>query len=213
MMRIAKKPEVRKKEIVKAARYLIQTKSFDQTTVQDIAHHLSIANGTIYYHFPSKENLLEAVIVDIVDEGVERMQRMISESDGDALEKIRLLISSGTLTENTDEILEQLHRPGNYGMYVRVIVATLQKQAPIFAKLVQQGCEEGLFQTEAPLETTEFILAATQVLLDQGIYPWKQEELTRRVLAFRSLVDTLLKAKPGTFQFLFENLLGSGELK
>lgn len=210
-MRIVKNAEVRKKEIVKAARYLFQTQSYDQTTVQDIAQDLGIANGTIYYHFPSKENLLEAVIDDIVDEGVERMQLMISQSGEDALNKIRMVISARILTENSDEIVAQLHRPGNYGMYVRVIVAALQKQAPIFTQLIQQGCEEGLFQTETPLETTEFILAATQFLLDPGIYPWKQEELSRRVLAFRSLIETLLKAQPGTFQFLFSNLSESGE--
>jgi hypothetical protein len=82
----------------------------------------------------------------------------------------------------------------------------LMRQAPLYAELIRQGCEEGLFQTEHPLECAEFILAGIQFLTDMGIHPWKQEDLIRRLLAFPPMIEALLNAPQGSFQFLLGQL-------
>jgi AcrR family transcriptional regulator len=213
MTRIVKKPEVRKLEIVKAAHFLFQTRDYDKTTMQDVMETLGIAKGTIYYYFASKEELLEAVINDIVDESTLRMQKGIDETNGNALDKFLMLVIAGNATEDNVEILEHLHRPGNAGMHARLLAVAIQKQAPLYANIIQQGCEEGLFQTETPLETAEFLLAAVQFLTDVGIFLWKQEDLIRRVKALPTLCETILKSKPGSFQFLYKQLTDGGESK
>ncbi len=211
MVRTVKNPDQRRMEIVKAARRLFQSKEYDKTTMQDVMEDLGIAKGTIYYYFKSKEELLEAVIEDIVDESLQQMQKSLEESRGNALEKLRHLVSAGNVAEDNPEILEHLHRPGNIGMHTRLLAVALQKQAPLYARLFQQGCEEGLFQTEMPLETAEFVLTAVQFLTDQGIYPWSQETLLRRAKAIPTLVEAQLEAAPGSFQFLFPQLPEDGD--
>ena len=62
MTRTVKKPEERRADIVKAARYLFQTKEYSKTTMNDVIERLGIAKGTIYHYFSSKESLLEAVV-------------------------------------------------------------------------------------------------------------------------------------------------------
>lgn len=202
MVRTVKKPEERRMEIVKAARFLFQTQEYDKTTMQDVMTYLGIAKGTIYYYFPSKEELLEAVIEDIVDESVNHMQSMVEQASGNALDKLQVLVMAGNVSEDNDPILEQLHHAGNSGMHSRLLAATLQKQAPLYARVIEQGCQEGLFQTEHPLECSEMILASIQFLTDQGIYPWEPETLLRRAKAFPALIEAQLKAKPGSFKFL-----------
>ena len=202
MVRIVKKPEERRLEIVEAARHLFQTKDYANTTMQDVMDKLGIAKGTIYYYYKSKEDLLEAVIAKTVDDEIERMQRLIEDLKGNALEKMRVLISAGNLATDNSEILEHLHQPGNMGMHSRLLAVTLIKQAPLYAALIRQGCSEGIFQTDYPLECAEFILTAIQFLTDLRIYPWTQEELMRRALAFPSLIEAQLKAPKGSFQFL-----------
>lgn len=206
MVRTVKKPEERRMEIVKAARFLFETRDYDRTTIQDVIDYLGIAKGTVYYYFRSKEDLLEAVIEDITNELIGKMQKVLDEATGNALEKLQMLIIAGNMGEENQQILEQLHRPGNFGMHVRLLMVTLQKQAPFYGQIIQQGCEEGLFQTDTPLETAEFILTAIQFLTDSGIYPWTQETLIRRMKAFPSLLETQLKAKPGSFDFLIPRI-------
>lgn len=202
MARIVKKPEERKEEIVKAARHLFQAKEYDQVTMQDVIESVGIAKGTIYHYFRSKGELLEAVIDDMVDENLSEIVKMLDGAKGNALQKIERLATRGNITEEEPAILDHLHKPGNEAMHVRLLAATLAKQAPLYAQLIQQGCDEGLFQTDHPLECAEFILAAVQFLTDIGIYPWREEELLRRSRAFPKLIEQQLMAPPSSFDFM-----------
>lgn len=204
MSRTIKKPIERRSEIVQAARYLFRTKDYENTTMQDVMAYLGIAKGTIYHYFNSKEALLEAVIENIVNTNIERMEYLMRISTGTALEKIKMLVEAGDIRSENEDILDSLHRPGNDAMHVRLLAATLIKQAPLYAQLIQQGCAEGVFQTQAPLECAEFILSGIQFLTDVGIYPWTQEDLMRRARAFPILIEQQLKAPAGSFHFIID---------
>ena len=202
MVRVVKKAEVRRLEILEAARTLFQTQEYDKTTMQDVMDYLGIAKGTIYHYYKSKEELLQAVIEHMVDENTGQMQTLVNEMEGNALEKLRKLIEAGNIATDNEPILDHLHQPGNMGMHTRLLAVALKQQAPLYGELIRQGCEEGIFQTDYPLECAEFILAAIQFLTDLGIYPWTPEELARRAQALPGLIEALLKASPGSFQFL-----------
>lgn len=202
MPRIVKKFEERKKEIIKTARYLFQTKNYNNTSMQDLINELNIAKGTLYYYFKSKDALLEAVIENIANENIERMENLLKHASGNALEKMKLIIESSNMAEENPDLLEQLHQPGNETMHLRLLANALIKLSPIYAKLIQQGCDEKIFQTTSPLECAEFILAAIQFLTDPGIYPWSQDDLMRRMKAFPHIIEQQLNAPTGSFQFL-----------
>ena len=68
-MRIVKEAEERKNEILDVAERLFGTKGFDNTSTNDILNEIGIARGTLYYHFKSKEDILDAMI--------ERMSRQL----------------------------------------------------------------------------------------------------------------------------------------
>ena len=42
---------------------LFTTKGFQPTTMEDILGIVGIAKGTLYYHFPSKEQILKALVL------------------------------------------------------------------------------------------------------------------------------------------------------
>jgi len=196
------KPINRRSEILKVARNLFLTKDYDKTTIVDIMEALEIAKGTIYHYFKSKEALFEAVIEDIVEENIKHMKALVENAPKNALEKIQLLVKAGNISQENEKIIEQLHKPANDALHSRLLAATLMKQAPLYTEIIQQGCDEGIFKIEAPLECAEFILSAIQFLTDMGIYPWTEEDLKRRMQAFPILIERLLQAPPGSFQFL-----------
>lgn len=202
MVRIVKKSAERRADIIHAARSLFLTKEYEKTTMQDVMNTLNIAKGTIYHYFKSKEDLLEAVVNDIVEKNFEDMQKLVQHTKGNALKKIQALAETGSIAEDNKPILEQLHKSGNEALHLRLLAATLVKQAPLYAAIIEQGCKEGTFKTNAPLECAEFILSSIQFLTDRGIYPWTQEDVVRRVQAFPGIIEQMLKAPPGSFQFL-----------
>lgn len=206
MSRIVKKFADRRAEILQAARRLFQTKEYEKTTMQDVMEALGIAKGTIYHYFKSKEALLEAVVEEIVEENIDEMQNIIRNFKGNALQKIQMLTQVGNMAADNQNIIDTLHKPINEAMHSRLLAAILIKQAPLYAELIRQGCKEGLFKTETPLECAEFILAAFQFLTDMGIYPWSPEDLKRRIHAFPKIIEQQLQAPRGSFNFLLEQM-------
>jgi len=61
-MRTIKEPEIRKGEILDAAEKLFAAKGYEASTINDILDAVQIAKGTFYYHFKSKEDVLDALI-------------------------------------------------------------------------------------------------------------------------------------------------------
>lgn len=202
MTRIVKHPHERRLEIIKAAQHLFQTQDYEKTTMQHLIDYLGIAKGTIYHYFSSKEELLEAVVENMVDENIALMQMRTQETEGNALKKLRALIEAGSMAAEHESILEGLHCKKNSAMHLRLLVATLIKLAPLYAQVIQQGCDEGIFSTPVPLECAEFLLAAVQFLTDRGIHPWAMYDLKRRVQAFPALIERQLHAPAGSFNFL-----------
>jgi len=201
------KPVNRREEILKVARNLFLTKDYEKTTMADIMDTLEIAKGTIYHYFKSKEALFEAVIEDIVEKNVKEMTALIKKNSlKSALEKIQLLVTAGNISQENEKIIEQFHKPANDALHSRLLAAALMKQAPLYAETIQQGCDEGIFKTKAPLECAEFILSAIQFLTDMGIYPWTKEDLKRRIQAFPTLIEQMLQAPSGSFLFLKHKL-------
>ena len=172
--------------------------------MKDVMNKLGIAKGTIYHYFNSKEELLAAVVEKTVDDYVAMMQTILDETKGTALERMKVLITSGNIAPEGDQILEHLHRPGNIGMHTRQLAVAMLGLAPLYASVIRQGCDEGVFQTEHPLECAEFLLSGIQFLSDIGVYPWTQAELMRRAAAFPALIEAQLQAPKGSFNFLAE---------
>lgn len=195
-------PKNRKAEIINAARKFFQIKGYDKVTMQELMDSLNIAKGTIYHYFKSKEALFEAVIENIVETNIGQMEAVMQRSSGTALEKIQILMSMGNISLENKKILKTLHAHKNDAMHARLLGAIVAKQSLLYANLINQGCEEGIFQTTTPRESAEFILAAIQFLTDVGIYPWTQEDLMRRAKAFPAIIENLLKAPKGSFDFL-----------
>ncbi|MDJ0784892.1 MAG: TetR/AcrR family transcriptional regulator [Desulfosarcinaceae bacterium] len=207
MKRIVKKPAERRKEIIKAARELFQEKDYDSVTMQGVMEKLNIAKGTIYHYFPSKEDLLEAVVEDLIDEELTKKWRLLKSQrcrELGALAKFRLLVTADTMAEENEQILDSLHHPKNTLMHTRLLGHYLIKLAPIFATVIEEGCDQGVFRTDHPRECAEFMLAGFQFLTDVGFYPWSQRQLERRFNAFPALIEAQLGAPKGSFSFLVE---------
>jgi len=205
MTRIVKKADVRREEIIKAARTLFQSKDYDKTTMQELTVKLNIAKGTLYHYFSSKQKLLEAVVENIVDEELARKEELLNSSEVKnlrALEKLKILITSDDIADENDQILENLHHAENAEMHTRQLGEYIIKLAPVYAAVFTQGCEEGIFNIANPLECAEFLLAGLQFLTDLGFYPWNEAQLTRRMKTFSSIIEAQLGAPAGSFDFL-----------
>ena len=61
-MRVVKKPEERKAEMVAAAAKLFAEQGFVRTSVAEIVSAVDVAKGLFYYYFTTKDDMVKAVV-------------------------------------------------------------------------------------------------------------------------------------------------------
>jgi len=61
-MRVVKKPEERKAEMVAAASRLFAQQGFVRTSVAEIVSAVDVAKGLFYYYFTTKDDMVRAVV-------------------------------------------------------------------------------------------------------------------------------------------------------
>ena len=204
-MKNTERTALRKTEILDIAERLFLEKGYEKTTINDILIASGMAKGSLYYHFKSKEDVLDGIIERIAEQITLKAQAIANDPALTAHEKIFHIIASSDISGTSNEqVLEELHKSSNALLHQKSIVQTLHAIAPIMAGVVEQGIQEGIYSTQYPLESVEILLIAGQFIFDAGIFSWTPEEAQAKMLAFISITESVLGAAPGSFLFLIE---------
>ena len=194
-MRIVKEHDERRNEIITTAEEFFLTKGFNKTTVNDILKRIGIAKGTFYHYFVSKEEVLDDVIAQIIDQEIMRAKE-IQESDGTALEKLITFLSPNT-SESThkEEIVDKFQLPENALMKQRALEGTINQVCPVLAEIIAEGTQQQEFRTAYPLESIQFLVAGLQTMFD-SIEKLPPEIIQKRVIAAADLFFKALAINP-----------------
>lgn len=77
-MRISKRPEERRQELVDAAQALFSEQGVEATSVGQIVRRVGVAQGLYYYYFRSKEEMVEAVADRLIGRFEQRLDRELA---------------------------------------------------------------------------------------------------------------------------------------
>lgn len=208
-MRILKDPEERKSEIMDTAEKLFTKKGYNQTTIMDILNEIGIAKGTFYYYFKSKEEVMDAIIMRIVSADVAAAKEIAEASDIPAVDKLFQILMAQKPQQGggKEKMIEQFHYPSNADMHQKSLVQSILQITPILTQVIEQGISEQVFATDYPQESIEFLLVSAQVIFDEGLFQWKPDEALKKVKAFISIMESILRAEKGTFDDMFKILM------
>ncbi|WP_276930206.1 TetR/AcrR family transcriptional regulator [Faecalibaculum rodentium] len=197
-MRIVKDAAARRSEILDAAEKLFGTKGYDATSTGDILRELGIARGTLYYHFKSKEDILDAMIDRLTQALAARAAEVLDRKDIPVLQRLTLMMQSLQVNNAVGhEIMSQVHKPQNALMHQKIQERMLTAVVPLVTSLLQEAREEGLCQTRYPEEVTEMTLLYASTVFDElsGLSEEKRQE---KVLAFIYNLERLLQMPEGS---------------
>lgn len=203
MTRTVKEPQVRRAEILSAAGELFKKQGYVNTTVDAIIQQAGVAKGTFYYYFKSKEDILDALVQAMVVQICEEYKKIADDHNLSAMEKMRQMMKGRNhLWERESDLMENLHRPENRELHERINVEIILKVSPVFARVIEQGKNEAVFNVENPLETIQFLLAGAQFLMESGLFRWTREEQLKQAQSMQAVIERSLGAHPGSFSFL-----------
>lgn len=199
-MRIVKEANERRNEILDVAERLFCTRGYDNTSTNDILAEIGIARGTLYYHFKSKEDILDGMIDRILSGIIRKASRIALDESIPVLERLtQTVLAANVDTKTGDMILEQVHKPQNALMHAKMQKRLLQELIPLFLKMIEDGISQGLMQTEDPEDTIEMLLLYSNTVFDDSI-AYTEEERMKKVLAFIRNTEILFHMEQGSLK-------------
>ncbi len=82
------KPSDTKQRILDVARDLFTSQGVQRTSLQDIADRLGITKPALYYHFPSRDDLVRSIVQPLLDDGENFLLTQEARGDASARELI-----------------------------------------------------------------------------------------------------------------------------
>ncbi|OME89023.1 MULTISPECIES: TetR/AcrR family transcriptional regulator [Paenibacillus] len=210
-MRVVKKAEERRNEILDAADELFGQKGFDGTSTNDILEKVGIARGTLYHHFKSKEDIMDALIDRYSDGLLDAAQVIAADKTIPVVERIiRVVMAMNLSGGSSKEIMEHIHKPQNALMHQKIQKVIINGLPPILTAIIREGIEQGMFSTPFPYECMEMVVIYANTVFDDDMITLTNEERGSRMLAFVCNVERLLGAASGSLMDVMQ-MFGGGD--
>ncbi len=162
MARLAVNHESKKKELLAIAEKLFLEKGYEQTSIDDVLRESGISKGGFYHYFKSKDDILSASINNIIDDAILFLQPIVDDENLNALDKFKLFMVKKSEFQNARleyaALLGKLLQTDL--MQYKYNMITSQKMVIPFAKIIEQGVKEGVFDVEFPLVTADILIRA-----------------------------------------------------
>ena len=199
-MRTVKEAEERKNEILDVAERLFGTKGFDNTSTSDILNEVGIARGTLYYHFKSKEDILDAMIDRMTGRLVEKAAALLAKKEIPVMRRLTMMMTALNVNGSLgQEIMEQVHKPQNALMHLKMQERLLAGVNPLVTALIREGIAQGICKTEYPAEVAEMTLLYSNTAFDT-LAEHGKEERERKINAFIYNLERLLGMERGSME-------------
>jgi AcrR family transcriptional regulator len=142
----------RETEIIQAAARLIRQRGFSNLNMDDIAEQVGVSKPTLYQHFKSKEEMVEATMIRSIDD---MNQFMASQTEGRPIERLESILRymMGSMLEpdslinvlSDDDIFMMLHQhPG--------VIQRRQVTAEFLNRLIEEGKAAGEIDPDLPTQ-------------------------------------------------------------
>src|SRR5689334_16288 len=153
-MKAKREPTTLRKELVRdeiltKAADVFEKKGYAQTTILDVAQALELSRSALYHYFKSKDEILEALVMEHAEYAVEQIEQRFSKREGSPSETLRELLANsinGRMTRGVRmRVLDQLA--------VEMPPETRQKFdhgrrrfLDLYTRLIQRGIDAGEFR-------------------------------------------------------------------
>ena len=200
IMRIVKDAEERRNEILDVAERLFCTKGFDNTSTNDILTEIGIARGTLYYHFKSKEDILDAMIERLTNQMVEKASVIALDESIPVLERLTgTMLSLNVDNELGHMVMEQVHRPQNALMHQKLEHMLLGRVNRLITRITEDGIRQGIMHTDYPAEAVEMLMTYSYTAFN-SLNQYSEEEEQRKIMGFVYHAERILGMKAGALK-------------
>ena len=214
------KHAARRDEFIDSAQALIQSKGYEQLSIEDVLAETGASKGAFYHYFDSKSALLSAVIDRMVQAGVTVVAQVVASPDLSAVDKLEgyfktLAAFKGARRDFLLKVIDVWYSDDNAIVRERFRREAVRLVTPHFASIIRQGISEGTFSLTQPDEMARVVLAlmmdtgdeAGQLYLARHAGQATFDDVRQRISTYEAALERLLGVRPGTLHLVDESTL------
>lgn len=162
-MRVSKKPDERRQEIVAAAMELFTKQGYEKTSVEDITNAIKVAKGSFYNYFKSKREVFEVCITAKTEFIMSEYEHILACKDKTPIERLRDYIEYNfMLAEKGDNagLYKNIHSPEFEFFHQKAQIEGIYRILPVFIDLIDEGKKNCGFKIDDSEFTASVLLGA-----------------------------------------------------
>ena len=193
-------------EILDALLKLLETKNIETISVSEIAQTAGIGKGSIYYYFPSKNAILEALIERSYKKPLETAKTLTKQTNVSPFTRMAMIFQScrnsslAFLKKKKDSSLSNAQEESF--LHQRYLNHLISELKPELTAIIEQGIEQGEIHFDHPAALAEIVLIVLVVKLDNTIVPSTQKEIEETISGLISLLEKGTDNPTGSLNFL-----------
>lgn len=207
-------------EFVDAGQRLIQTRGYEDFSIEDLLSEVGASKGAFYHYFGSKQDLLQAVVDRLVATVMAAVGSVVADERLSATDKLKAYFGriATIKAEQSDFVLALLrvwYSDDNAIVREKMRREALRLVTPHLALIIRQGVGEGTFTLADPEPMARVVYTT---LLDMGdeageLFLKRQagtvdyDTVRRRINTYQTALERLLGAPTGSLQLLDEQTI------
>ena len=196
---------IKSQKILDALQQLLEEKSIRHISVSEIAEKAGIGKGSIYYYYPSKDAIVDALIRRSYEQPLLTAKSLSSRPDISSFTRRAMLFQA--CRNSSVVFIRQKHRSETsaqdlallHQKYLNYLVSELK---PVLTEIISQGIACGEIHFDYPAALSEIALIVLAVKLDNSLVPSTPEEIEDTLKGLISLLEKGTGVPAGTLDYL-----------
>lgn len=202
MKRISKDPEERKNEILDAAEELFNQNGFDNTPVSEIVNKVGVAQGTFYYYFNTKDDIIIALLERSFNHVENKVNEIFVNNTLTPLQKLEFILKMIIAPQGNDNDMESYFKMDeNEKIHQKRDFLFFEKFEPIIEIIVKEGIKKGVFDVFEYKEISKILFLGIDKYIHIYYHTFNdKKEFSTKVKAIAELLEKVLGIKKGSLK-------------
>lgn len=194
--------------ILDSLQKLLENKKLQSISVSEIAQEAGIGKGSIYYYFPSKDAILEALVERNYEKPLTTAQNLASQTNIPPFTRMAMIFqacrstSSDYLKPQDESNIGAAEEALLHQKYMNHLISEFK---PVLAEIIRQGIKAGDIRFDKPEALAEIVLIVLTVKMDNTIAPSSRKDIEETIAGLVSLLEKGTENPPGSLNFLLNS--------
>ncbi len=199
-------PDIKKSEkILDALQQLLEEKNIQHISISEIASKAGIGKGSIYYYFPSKDAIVDALIKRNYEQPLQTAKTLSAQTNVSSFTRMAMLFqacrnsSAAFLKQNPESATSAQDLAFWHQKYLSYVILELK---PSLTEIISQGIACGEIHFDRPGALAEIVLIVLAVKLDNSLVPSTPQEIEDTLRGLIALLEKGTGVPVGTLEYL-----------